>query len=127
MTLIETEDFYKLIESAKKNPNTISLILFGSYARGDFKKNSDIDIAIFRKKGSLPSDFPELNFKDDKFDILFIDSLPSYIKFNVFSQGKILVQKDEKLYSIFKRRFLHKFRDEYPFFEKNMNKMVASI
>lgn len=127
MNLMKSNDFKEIIRAAKKNPNTIALILFGSYARGTQKPNSDIDIAIFGKKGTFPSDFDELNFKDKNFDILFLDSLPDYIKFKVFSEGKVLVQKDELLYSRKRRRFLHAYMDQYPFFEKNMNKLITKL
>ena len=51
-----TEDEKKLIEKFKNNieallgKDKVKLILFGSKARGDFDRHSDIDIAIIVKK-----------------------------------------------------------------------------
>lgn len=127
MNLQESKEFKKIVEKAKNNPNIIALILFGSYAQNKQKPNSDIDIAIIRKKNTLPHQFEELNFQSKEFDIVFFDRLPDMIKFNVFSKGKTLVVNDKKTYTAIRRKFLHAFRDNYPYYEKNMKRMIANV
>ena len=128
MDLIKTKEYHSIIKSAKKDKNIIALILFGSYAKGNVKPNSDIDICIIRKEGSMPHDFEILDYQDRKtFDILFYDKLPFYIKFKVFSEGKILALNDEKSFFKIRRKFLHIYRDNYSFFMKNMRRMVANV
>lgn len=46
----------KLLDQIKKcagkYPNIYKIVLFGSRARGDYRTNSDIDLAIFSKSNS---------------------------------------------------------------------------
>ena len=73
------ELFDKIRLMTKKYPDIYKIILFGSRARGDFRENSDIDLAIFSTDSS---NLVVANFIDDienlstlyKFDIIFIDS-----------------------------------------------------
>ncbi len=127
MDLMNSSDFEKIINISKNNSNTIALILFGSYAKGTHKKNSDIDLCIIRKKDTMPHDFKELDYCDENFDILFFDKLPDYIKFRVISEGKILVLNDIYAYQNIRRNFLHSFRDQYEFYEKNINKVLNYV
>lgn len=127
MNLEKTKEFEKIINSSKNNPNIIALILFGSYAKNKQKENSDIDIAIIRKKNTMPHQFDELSFKNKQFDIVFFDRLPDIIKFNVFSEGKILIVNDSQMYKSIRRKFLHAFRDNYPYYQKNMKRMLENV
>lgn len=127
MNLLESKEFKEFLTLAKSNPNTLSVIVFGSYARGEQKENSDLDIAIFRKKGTVPADFPELSYKNKLFDIHFLDLLVDEIKFEIFSEGKVLVQKDHLTYKLMRRRFLHSYLDNYGFFKRSMEKMLSKI
>lgn len=60
-------DDQNIINLAKKN-NISYLALFGSYARGEAKKNSDIDLLV---KFNQPIDFFELEEVEEKFANLF--------------------------------------------------------
>ena len=129
MSLIDSKEFKEIVELAKRDDNIAALILFGSYARGNFKKTSDVDLCVIKKnKDLLPHEFDILDYQDrNTFDILFYDNLPDYVKFRVFKEGKVLVVNDEKLLFNIRRKFLHKFRDEYYFRERQMNKLLARI
>ena len=71
----------KLFDQIKKcagnYPNIYKIVLFGSRARGDYRANSDIDLAIFSKNSS---NLEVANFTNDieeldtlfKFDIIFV-------------------------------------------------------
>ena len=129
MSLIDSDDFKTIVDLARKDENIVALVLFGSYAKGNFKENSDVDLCIIRQSVDiLPCEFDILSFRDRKaFDILFYDNLPDIIKFRIFSEGKILVVNDKKKFLGIRRKFLHKFRDEYPYYEYNMRRMIANV
>lgn len=127
MNLLKSDEVLKIIEISKSNPNVITLVLFGSYAKGTQKSNSDIDLCIIRKKDSMPHDFEELDFQSKKIDIVFYDKLPDYIKFRIYSEGEILVLNNELEYSKIKKTFLHVYRDNYFYMQKQLNKQVAMI
>ncbi|OFV69064.1 HI0074 family nucleotidyltransferase substrate-binding subunit [Acetobacterium wieringae] len=92
----------KLFEQVKKcasnYPNIYKIVLFGSRARGDYRPNSDIDLAIF---SSSSSNLEVANFTDEieeldtllKFDIVFMtpDADPRLLK-NVKQEGVVLME-----------------------------------
>lgn len=129
MDLSKTKEFEEIIELAKKDQNIIALVLFGSYSRGDFKENSDLDLCVFRKSPEiLPHEFELIKFQDRKtFDILFYDNLPDYIKYKIFQEGKILVLNDEITYSKIRRKFIHIYIDGYYFRQRQMAKLMERI
>ena len=92
----------KLFEQVKKcasnYPNIYKIVLFGSRARGDYRPNSDIDLAIF---SSSSSNLEVANFTNEiedldtllKFDIVFMtpDTDPRLLG-NVKQEGVILME-----------------------------------
>ena len=92
----------KLFEQVKKcasnYPNIYKIVLFGSRARGDYRPNSDIDLAIFSRTSS---NLEGANFTDEiedldtllKFDIVFMtpDTDPRLLE-NVKQEGVVLME-----------------------------------
>ena len=92
----------KLFEQVKKcasnYPNIYKIVLFGSRARGDYRPNSDIDLAIFSRS---ISNLEVANFTNEiedldtllKFDIVFMtpDTDPRLLG-NVKQEGVILME-----------------------------------
>ena len=62
---LSNEIYYKIIEIIKKH--NYNFLIFGSRARGDYKKNSDIDIAI----EGIINEKDEMSIRND-FDMLQI-------------------------------------------------------
>lgn len=127
MNLLKSKEFKEIIKISKKNPNTIALILFGSYAKNNYKITSDLDLCIIRKKNTLSSDFDELNYLSKKIDIVFFDKLPDYIKFRIFSEGKILVLNKNLEYRRIRSKFLHIYRDNFIYRQLQLNKQLTMI
>jgi len=86
-----------IIDELKKyNPKKI--ILFGSRARGDYRKNSDIDIAVevnlnFREKRKLKE---KIDFISGIYsiDLIFLDEVDENFKNKVLKEGKVLYAKE---------------------------------
>ena len=92
----------KLFEQVKKcasnYPNIYKIVLFGSRARGDYRPNSDIDLAIF---SSSSSNLEVANFTNEiedldtllKFDIVLMtpDTDPRLLE-NVKQEGVVLME-----------------------------------
>ncbi len=84
-----------LNEIVKLNPNKI--ILFGSRARGNFRKNSDIDIAVdielnFREKRKLKERIYDISGLYSV-DLVFLDSVDEKFKEKILEEGRILYEK----------------------------------
>lgn len=113
MNLDEKEFSYikKITEELKKyNPSKI--ILFGSRARGDYSKVSDIDIAVdlklsFREKRKLRDKLDKL-VGLYSLDLVFLNEVENNFKKQIFKEGVILyekkwcVNKSKKLWNGFK-------------------------
>ena len=83
-------------ELKKHNPKKI--ILFGSRSRGDYKKNSDIDIAV-----DLTLDFRDKRKLRDKIDtlaglysvdLIFLNDIEDKFKEKLLKEGKIIYEKE---------------------------------
>lgn len=126
MNLLDSNKMKNFVQSLENNEKVIAAILFGSYAKGKQRPNSDIDICIITKKGTLSHEI-EHPLKDEGFDVHLFEKLPINIQFNIFSQGKLLIVNDKKEYLILRKKFLHFYRGNYPFFKKNMEKFLKNV
>ena len=82
-------------ELKKHNPKKI--ILFGSRARGDYRKNSDIDIAVdldlsFREKRKLKEKI-DLISGLYSVDLIFLNEVEESFKNKILKEGKIIYAK----------------------------------
>ena len=82
-------------ELKKYNPKTI--ILFGSRARGDYKKNSDIDIAVdldlsFREKRKIKEKIDIIS-GIYSVDLIFLNDVEDDFRDKILKEGEILYDK----------------------------------
>jgi len=82
-------------ELIKYNPRKI--ILFGSRARGDYKEQSDIDIAIdihvpFREKRKIREKVDDVSGLYSV-DLIFLDDVDDDFKNRILKEGLILYEK----------------------------------
>lgn len=95
----------KLIEVARKDSEVLAVFLFGSIARGDNYKTSDIDICLIlqdRRYTPLELSKKRLGYlKSFDMDVQIFQQLPLYIRIRLIKEGKKLFRADEdKLYEI---------------------------
>ena len=84
----------KIIDLAKQH-NVKRLVLFGSRARGDFKRKSDIDLAVLGENISrFASDVDEMTDTLLKYDIVYLSyKLSHELLKNIENEGIILYEK----------------------------------
>ena len=77
---------YKFSQEVKRmlGEKLTKVIVYGSYARGDYRDNSDVDIMILVKL----SDEEIRAIKNDIYDLAFDDTLPFYR--NVRDEGVVV-------------------------------------
>lgn len=83
----------KLLKELKALKSVKAAILFGSYAKGRQRKDSDIDICVITDK----EDDEALECSSEKFDISLFYRLPLVVRYRVFKEGKVLFNKDDGL------------------------------
>jgi predicted nucleotidyltransferase len=89
----------KITEEVKNDREILALILFGSTARKDNYKESDVDICLVL----MPQSYTTIELSQKKMvylksfnlDIHIFQQLPLYIKRRVLKEGKVLHCKDD--------------------------------
>ena len=118
----------EVIEICKDKPCSY-VILFGSYARGDVKPYSDIDLAIkFNKKVDYLKESFEISYKLEeklglKIDVIPLNIADIILQYEVFSNGKLIYYRD---YYEFLDDFINAI-DKWMDFEYHFNKFFRNI
>ena len=86
-----------------KERQVLFAYLFGSFARNEFRKDSDVDIAVYVKDyKKLPLNFERrLSLKIEKrigreVDIIVINDKPLSILSEILKHGKVIFSRDER-------------------------------
>jgi len=93
----KVQKYIELIVNELKNYNPRKIILFGSRAKGTYKKGSDIDIAVdidldFREKRKLKEKIDTLSGLYTV-DLIFLPEVGEDFKKRVLKEGVILYEK----------------------------------
>jgi len=87
---------------ARGNDEVIAVALYGSWARGEYSRISDIDICIFLKPRKYhPEEMHQKRRKcteaaaSDKADVQIFQQLPLQIRTMVLKEGKMILVRDE--------------------------------
>ena len=110
------------IKTVQQDADILAIFLFGSTARDENHKQSDIDICLMMRQGSyLPLEFSRKKLEYTKLfdlDVQIFQQLPLYIKIRVIREGKnLFCANDDELYRIVFRTitefedFKHIYRD----------------
>ncbi len=108
----------KIVKILKEYEEVIFAYLFGSYARGEAGKLSDIDIAVYLDP-SLPQDAmwdtfldiaSRLSFRVVKVDVVLLNTAGYRLAFEVL-KGRLLFSRDEGMRKEFIYRTLRTYLD----------------
>lgn len=116
--LKEVEEVFKRNLQYLKEKYDIKLIyIFGSYAKGTNKKNSDLDIAVLLggdyapfKKLELIGDLVEI-FKRDDVDLVILNEANSVLRHQVIKYGKVIFEESEDVRVDFEVKTLREYMD----------------
>ncbi|MGB9659118.1 MAG: type VII toxin-antitoxin system MntA family adenylyltransferase antitoxin [Nitrososphaerales archaeon] len=104
MTTVEDLLGEKFAENLKRDDDILAVILFGSYARGKARKESDIDVCIVLKDeiyDEISLSQKEMDYMslvdDERVQVHIFQNLPIYIRIRVLKEGKISFCKDEDM------------------------------
>lgn len=116
----------KLIKKILKIPKVQAIYLFGSTARGEENPNSDIDLCVIGEL-TTKEKWNVIGLGNEKIEIVFFSDLPIYVKIRVFSDGKPLFIKDEKLVSVLKLITLKQYREFSPIVQQRLRRMFEYV
>jgi predicted nucleotidyltransferase len=90
----------KFVENLKRDKDVLAVMIFGSYSRGEERKESDIDVCIILKEHGKASK-KEMNYMslvdDEKVQVHVFQNLPIFIRIRVLKEGKTIFCKDEDM------------------------------
>lgn len=107
----------KLLERTQKDQEVLAVILYGSSARQEQRKDSDIDICLVLASNQNLSNEIFLSrkrldyLKEFSFDIQIFQRLPLYIRHRVLKEAKVLFVRDEELLYELAVRTIKSFED----------------
>lgn len=127
--------FQRNLSSLLENYSIQLVYVFGSYAKGNNNRNSDLDIAIlmeemdFNDKLSLIGDLTDI-FKRNDIDLVILNSANSVLKHQIIKYGKLIYMKSEDIKVKFEVKVLKEYMDMEPFRRTQMkyiNQWIENI
>lgn len=101
----------KLLESLREDfrefaDSCLGILLYGSYARGEETKRSDIDVCLVRPEDGI---FDRVMHKlGGKYDVKVFEDLPFYVRIEVIKNHIRIYAKDELDFYLYKQRKIWK-------------------
>lgn len=112
-----------LVKKLRSVPAIKIAVLFGSHATGRTRPYSDIDICVMGSDAS--SETKALELGSEQIDISLFHRLPLYIQYRVFRDGKVLLNRDEKLFTKLKFWTITRYLDEKHWRDRLVQKVLA--
>lgn len=124
--MLNTQLLRRIQKYFAKKPETVAVYLYGSYVRGDAKKDSDIDLGvIFGRKQSKPFHLPQVIFAEElgkilnkKVEIQNLAVCRIDFAHRVLSEGKLIYSRQEKKRIDFEEKVLRTYFDLKPSFDQ---------
>jgi predicted nucleotidyltransferase len=119
-----TAKLKKLFSAIKGDRRIVAAVLFGSWARGEQKPLSDLDVCIIP---AADADFEEIVRITPAVDadISYFYSLPLQARERVLAEGKPFIINDRDAFAEIKTRTVLAWLDFKPVRERLMNAMLA--
>ena len=100
-------NFEKTVKLLKEKLNCEAIILFGSYARGDQRQDSDVDIAIKTKKEISKKEIFELTQELEQLlkkdvDLVDLNAISDSFRYEILMNGQILYCEDSYKFDLYK-------------------------
>lgn len=122
-----SEEQIKLIVDELRRDEVEAIYVFGSYAKGNAKPISDIDISVITKR-NIPKNIKEeiLSNSSRNIDISIFWDLPPTIRFRVLKEGKLLYKRDEIALQRVKVATLKSYLDIQPMIKRHCIHILSS-
>ncbi|WP_051531492.1 type VII toxin-antitoxin system MntA family adenylyltransferase antitoxin [Clostridiisalibacter paucivorans] len=137
MTLKELKEKYNYIEDIinilYEKSNIVFSYIFGSYAKGENRESSDIDIAIYLKNNQISTDkylsllYDIMSISNKKVDLVILNDSPPLIKHEVYTEGILLFTKDKETLTNYKVKTLFEYEDMKYYLNMQYKDMINRI
>lgn len=103
----------------ENDANVIFAVIFGSYATGRYKKESDIDMGIFFRKPPEGLDLLNLIHRLSELagrdvDVVVLNKASAFVRHQIMKNKIVLIIKDRTIYCRFREKTISDY-DEYKY------------
>ncbi|MGC8979245.1 nucleotidyltransferase domain-containing protein [Caldisericum sp.] len=120
-----TQEIDALIEKIKEFPEVLGIILFGSCARNNTKKISDIEIAVIVRNPDKRIESEIGSMYSPKYDVVLFHRLPLHIQFEVLKSGKEVFCRDKASLFATKRKIIHEYIEMSDMYERIKRRVMV--
>ena len=118
----------EMVQQAESDSRVLAVILFGSTARGERHKTSDVDICLVL----VPDTYSPGALMDIRLqyltafsaDIQIFQQLPIYLRQRVLKDGQVLCCRDEETLYNMALRTVQAFADFKPFYDRYLEEVA---
>jgi predicted nucleotidyltransferase len=98
----EINDYLSLVVERLKAADPYKIVLFGSYAKGNAKPDSDIDLMVILDSNYLPSSHREqVRYRSQVRDLIRCDEYKHGMDFKIYTRAEYKLLKDRDSFSCF--------------------------
>lgn len=125
---INSENLAKIKKYFQQKPGAVAVYLYGSFARGEAKKSSDVDLGVVftkKRKKEKPFSLLQLVFSDEltkilkrKIEVQDLSVCRIDFAHRVLSEGRLVYSGDEKRRIEFEEKVFRVFFDLKPSFDE---------
>jgi predicted nucleotidyltransferase len=105
----------RLLARARRDPDVLAVMLFGSGARGEAAPGSDLDVCLVlaaARPSALAASHKRLEYLGEgDLDVAIFQQLPLYIRSRVLREGRVLFVRDEEALYALATRTARTFED----------------
>lgn len=88
------DKYLKYLEEIYSMDKVLAIVVFGSYATGRVKNNSDLDVCVLLDNNAQNNLIDEIkSYGNDELDISIFSELPIAVKYEIFNHGNIYNSK----------------------------------
>lgn len=115
------------VSDFKKMRDVKAVFLFGSYARGEQKPLSDIDICVVTEKNVSESVKADIaNGSSKKVEVSLFWDLPPSVRYSAIREARILFMKDEEFFHDATVRTMSEFLDFRHIIDRNIARVFGN-
>ena len=115
-----------------KYEDIIFAYIFGSYAKGNIRKDSDIDIAIYLKEGI--DTYKYLDMKMDlsealkrEVDLVILNDSTPLLKYEIYKNNILLFSHDKAMENRYKVKTLFEYNDMKRYLDLSYDKTIGRL
>ena len=126
------EKVAQLVSAAAKDERVLALLLFGSRARGDATRFSDVDLCVVldpTRSDAGTAAAVKLAYLDTTpgaFDIQVYQNLPIYVRKRVLAEGRVLYCRDDDALYELARCTIREFEDFRPRYQHYLDEVARA-